>query len=77
VGVGVGVGVGEVSMKALRRAGELSVRVRRAVGYWQKDGGTDINTDSGRSSIVGDRGNVGLRGDARRGAVVGGVGGRG
>jgi hypothetical protein len=62
----------------LRRAGELIVRVRRAVGCWQKDGGgTDINTDSGLATIVGDRGNTGLRGEGGRGAVGGGVGGRG
>jgi hypothetical protein len=60
----------------LRRAGELSVRVRRATGYWGKDeGGRDINTDSGRPAIVGDRGNTGLRGEARRGTVASGVGG--
>ena len=63
----------------LRRAGELSVRVRRASGYWEKDeGGTDTNTDSGLTAIVGDRGNTGLRGEGRgRGAVAGGVGGSG
>lgn len=63
----------------LRRAGELSVRVRRATGYWGKDEeGRDINTDSGRTGIVGDRGNTGVRGEARaRGAVAGGVGGNG
>ena len=62
----------------LRRAGELSVRVRRAAGYWWKEeGGPDIDTDSGRPAIVGDRGKAGVRGEARRGAVAGGVRGSG
>jgi hypothetical protein len=37
----------------------------------------DIDTDSGRPAIVGDRGNAGVRGEARRGAVAGGVRGSG
>ncbi len=61
----------------LRRAGELSVRVRGAAGHWQKDGGTDINTESGRTATVGDLGMNGLRGEVMRGAVAGGVGGSG
>ena len=80
--VGAGTGTGttgeEGSMTVLRRAGELSVRARRVAGYWQKDEGrTEPNTDSGRPAIVGDRGKTGLRGEARRGAVAGGVRGNG
>lgn len=60
----------------LKRAGELSVRMSRGTGYWERDeGGWVISTDSGRPASVGDRGNTGLRGEARRGAVASGVGG--
>jgi hypothetical protein len=64
-------------MTVLRRAGELSVRVRRAAGYWGKEEGG--RADSGRPAIVGDRGRgkTGLRGEARRGAVASGVEGSG
>jgi hypothetical protein len=77
-GAGASVGAGGVSSTVLRRAGELSVRVRRGTGYRGKDEGRgDNNTDSGRAASVGDRGNTGLRGEARRGAVASGAGGSG
>jgi len=76
-GSGASVGVGEVSLRVLRRAGELRVRVRRAAGYWWKDGETDIKTSSARTAIVGDLGSNELRGEVTSGAVAGGVGGRG
>lgn len=75
-GADMNVGAGEISLTVLRRAGELRVRVRRAARCWPKEGeGANIN--SGLTAIVGDRVNTGLRGEAGRGAVGGGVGGRG
>ena len=54
------------------------MRVRRDALWWGKDkGGRDTNTDSGPTGLVGDRGKTGLRGEARRGAVGGGVEGSG
>ena len=77
-GAGASVGAGRVSSTVLRRAGELSVRLRCATGYRGKDEGRgDNNADSGRPAIVGDRGNTGLRGEAGRGAVASGAGGSG
>ena len=78
---GTGVSAGKLSLTVLRRAGELSVRVRRAAAgwcccCWTKDKGG--NTDSrGQTGRVGDRVKTGLRGEGMRGAVAGGVGGSG